>query len=641
MEKITTEDRTQQENIEVLPSEPAVKTSKHRIGEEVLDSHIHDDHGDPHKAALEGADEETRVDWTTCAAVFFLGLTFLSSLGFTLNCFLSVATLVALQLQGSTNNVNWVAGGFSLSGSVAFAIAGQLSDYLGRKDVIVLGQAFLLVGHLTCATAQSFNQVIAGMVLLGVGTGICFVYVMSPSPYLVVCQCQSPHLLMSCTILYSIFAGVSEILPNKWRSLGIAWIEVKIAILALFGPLIARALTDRATWRWIFILGDIVGVFALAGTLLFYHPPRRVFQDRTKREVLYELDYMGIFLYTAGVTLFLLGLGWAGIQHPWRSAAVIAPLVIGLVLFILTFAWDFTRGPDTRPLFPYRLFRKFREFNSLVIIMFVSGLGHIACTTFIPQQILFVFTSNPITAGWYNVPAAVGGLFGGAVLGGLVPRMKHIPLQLLAANAIQALAGGLLALATPDRIAPGLFLQALVNVPFTWIIVIGYVTVGLHVPQRDIGLAYGLQGAMRYLGGAVGSTIFNTILNDRLPKALPPRVLAAVVPLGYPAQDVGKLIAALQSRVPARIAPFPSDVVAAAQDAIRWAYSDAFAYVWYSSIPFFVIACVVSLWVLDPSPYFTNHTAVTAGGENPVSRFRRGHGHDNDRDWEAAQEKDA
>lgn len=441
--------------------------------------------------------------------------------------------------------------------------------------------------------------------------------------------------------LYSIFAGVSEILPNKWRSLGIAWIEVKIAILALFGPLIARALTERATWRWIFILGDIVGVFALVGTLLFYHPPRRVFQDRTKREVLYELDYMGIFLYTAGVTLFLLGLGWAGIQHPWRSAAVIAPVVIGLVLFILTFAWDFTRGPDTRPLFPYRLFRKFREFNSLIIIMFVSGLAHIACTTFIPQQILFVFTSNPITAGWYNVPAAVGGLFGGAVLGGLVPRIKHIPLQLLAANAIQALAGGLLSLATPDRIAPGLFLHALVNVPFTWIIVIGYVTVGLHVPQRDIGLAYGLQGAMRYLGGAVGSTIFNTILNDRLPKAIPLRVLAAVVPLGYPAQDVGKLIAALQSRVPARIAPFPSDVVAAAQDAMRWAYSDAFAYVWYSSIPFFVIACVVSLWVLDPSPYFTNHTAVTAGGENPVSRFRRGHGHDNNRDWEAAQEKDS
>lgn len=364
----------------------------------------------------------------------------------------------------------------------------------------------------------------------------------------------------------------------------------------------------------------------MVGTVIFYQPPRRIFQDRTKWEVLYELDYIGILLYTSGVTLFLLGLGWAGIQHPWRSAAVIAPLVLGAILFLCTFAWDFTRGPDTRPLFPWRLFRKFREFNSLIIIMFVSGLGHIACTTFIPQQILFVFTSNPITAGWYNVPAAVGGLFGGAVLGGLVPRLKHIPLQLLAGNAIQALAGGLLSLATPHRIAPGLFLRALVNVPFTWIIVIGYVTVGLHVPQRDIGLAYGLQGAMRYLGGAVGSTIFNTVLNDRLPKVIPPRVLAAVVPLGFPAKETGKLIKAIQSRVPAAVKPFPPDVVAAAREAIRWGYSDAFAYVWYTSIPFFVIACVVSLWVADPSPYFTNHTAVTVAEENLATRLRR---HDN------------
>jgi len=400
-------------------------------------------------------------------------------------------------------------------------------------------------------------------------------------------------------------------------------IEAMIAILAIFGPLVARVLTDRATWRWLFILGDVVAVIATAGTIIFYQPPRRIFQDRTKRQVLYELDYVGIFLYTAGVTLFLLGLGWAGTQHPWRSAAVITPLVIGAVLFVSTFAWDFTRGDDTRPLFPYRLFRRFREFNSLIIIMFSSGLAHIACTTFIPQQILFVFTSDPILAGWYNVPAAVGGLIGGSVLGGLVPRIKHIPLQFLAANAIQALGCGLLAIATPDRIAPGLFLHALANLPFTWIIVLGYVTVGLHVPQRDIGLAFGLQGAMRYLGGAVGSTIFNTILNDRLPITLRKRVSEAVIPLGFPASDVGKLIAAFQSRIPAKLAPFPGDVIVAGRQAVRWGYSDAFAYVWYASIPFFIIACVVSLWVLDPSPYFTNHTAVRAADEKVPVGFAR------------------
>lgn len=407
-------------------------------------------------------------------------------------------------------------------------------------------------------------------------------------------------------------------------------IEANIAVLALFGPLMARALTDRATWRWIFILGDIVAVVAIAGTVIFYRPPRRIFQDRTKRQVLYELDYMGIFLYTAGVTLFLLGLGWAGTLHPWKSASVIAPLVIGGILFICTFAWSFTRGPNTRPLFPYRLFKKFREFTALIIIMFTSGLAHIACTAFIPQQIFYVFTSDPILAGWYSVPAAAGGLFGSVVLGALVTKMKHIPLQLLAANILQALGCGLLALGTPDHIAAGLVMEAIANIPFTWIIVIGYVTVGLHVPQRDIGLAYGLQGAIRYLGGAVGSTVFNTILSSRLKQTLPKRVLEAVTPLGFPAKDVGQLIGALQSRVPAKLAPFPPNVVAAARQATRWGYSDAFAYVWYASIPFFIVACVFSLWVRDPSPYFTNRTAVTVADDKSLNPFKHGHGHSQD-----------
>lgn len=439
-------------------------------------------------------------------------------------------------------------------------------------------------------------------------------------------------------LLRSIYAGISEILPNKWRSFGIATTEINLAVLGTFGPLMGRGLAQNATWRWLFILGEIAGVIALVGTIIFYRPPRRIFKDRTKRQVLYELDYLGIFLYTAGVTVFLLGLGWAGDQYPWRSAAVITPLTIGGVLFLCTFAWDFS-GRPARPLFPYRLFRKFREFTSLVIVMFASGLAHIALTTFVPQQIAYVFTSNPITAGWYNVPSGVGGLIGGAILGALVPRIKHIPLQLLAANAIQALGCGLLALITPDRIAGGLVIQGIANISFPWTIVIGYSTVGLHVPQRDIGLAYGLLGAMRYLGGAVGSTIFNTVLTARVPKSVPKKVAEAVVPLGYPASNVGKLIAAIASKQPSKLAEIPAEVVAAARQAIRWGYSEAFSYVWYASIPFFVIACVASLYVLDPSPYFTNHTAVEVEDEGIASRLRHGHGHGHVQDPSHESEK--
>lgn len=392
--------------------------------------------------------------------------------------------------------------------------------------------------------------------------------------------------------------------------------------LGTFGPLTGRGLTQNATWRWLFILGDITTVIAMAGTLAFYHPPRRIFQDRTKLQVISELDYLGLFLYTAGVTLFLLGIGWAGQQHPWKSASVIAPIVIGLISFLAAFAWSFS-GRPSRPLLPLRLFKQWRAYTTVAIIGFTSGLAHIALTTFVPQQIAYVFTHDAILAGWYNVPIGFGACIGGPILGPLIPRIKHIPLQFLMANAIQALSCGLLALATPDRIAGGIVLQTISNIPFTWIIILSYTTVGLHVPQREIGLAYGMLGAIRYLGGAVGSTIFNTILNAKVSHYIPVRVATAVVPLGYPAQDVGKLIRAISSRVPAALAPFPKDVVGAAVDAMRWGYSDAFCWVWYASVPFFVVACIVSPFVLDPSPYFTNHTAVVSTDKALAVRLGR------------------
>lgn len=405
------------------------------------------------------------------------------------------------------------------------------------------------------------------------------------------------------------YASISEILPNKWRPFGIASPEFLLCVIGSFGPLIARRLTQNVTWRWIFIMGEIVGLISTVGTLLFYKPPSRTFQDRTKRQVLYELDYLGIFLYAAGVTLVLLGLGWPGTMYPWKSAAVIAPLVLGGILFLCTFAWDFS-GRVARPLFPYRLLGRFREFTSLLIINFSSGLAHIALASFVPLQIQLVFTSDPTLAGWYNTPSGLGTFIGGFILGSMAPKIKHLPLQLLIANAIQALCCGLLAIATPNNIPAGLVLQAIANIPFAWTLVLSYTTASLHVPQRDIGLALGLLGASRYLGGAIGSTVFHTILNATAPKTIRKRVLAAVEPLNFPLSRVGGLIAALSSGNPARLAAYPANVVAAGELAVRWGYSDALVYVWYASIPFCVIACVACLFVLDPSPYFTNHTAV-------------------------------
>lgn len=161
-------------------------------------------------------------------------------------------------------------------------------------------------------------------------------------------------------------------MPNKWRALGLAWTELNLLPFATFGPLFSRLLLQHVTWRWVFYLGIISGVICFVGTLVFYIPPLKPLRDRTRMELLAELDYIGIFLYTSGLTLFLLGLGWGGVSYPWKSAAVLAPLILGALIFICCFIYDFSGRPK-RPLFPYRLLSRVREYTILLVVIFVTG----------------------------------------------------------------------------------------------------------------------------------------------------------------------------------------------------------------------------------------------------------------------------
>lgn len=150
-------------------------TPVHDIGHEELDPHIYDDNGDPHRTALEDRDADGKVSRSTIVAIFFLSFTVHPGLSFTLLTIFPILARIGLDLQGSPLNVNWMVSGWTVGGSVAFAIAGQLSDYFGRRYIILSGQGLLIVGHIVGSTAQSVNQCIAGMVILGLGTGTIFV----------------------------------------------------------------------------------------------------------------------------------------------------------------------------------------------------------------------------------------------------------------------------------------------------------------------------------------------------------------------------------------------------------------------------------------------------------------------------------
>jgi len=159
-----------------------------------------------------------------------------------------------------------------------------------------------------------------------------------------------------------------------------------------------------ATWRIMFYLATGYGAFSLIGTFFVYHPPSHPRLDgKTKWQEFKELDFIGAFLFIAGLAVFLFGIESGGNTYPWKTASALVPLILGLIVFLGAFVYDFTVPRD--PLFPWYLFKNFREFSALPVLVFVAGMVFFAASALNAQTILYLYTSDPIKIGLYSIPS--------------------------------------------------------------------------------------------------------------------------------------------------------------------------------------------------------------------------------------------
>lgn len=158
--------------------------------------------------------------------------------------------------------------------------------------------------------------------------------------------------------------------------------------------------------------------------------------------------------------------------------------------------------------------------------------------------------------------------------------------------------------------------QFLAMFPFGWITLNCYTTASLHVPQRDLGVAIGLIGTFRSLGGAVGSVLFSSIFAQTAEKSIASRIGQVAGTANVNSTSIPSLIAAARLTilgVPGEAAKFPNVSSTTFEEmvrAARYGYAYGFRITWLASIPFGVIAVICAISVRDPSRYFTNHVEV-------------------------------
>lgn len=223
-------------------------------------------------------------------------------------------------------------------------ICGANSDLFGRRYFIIAGNVIIFIGFLVAGLANNTKQFIAGMSLIGFGGGNCQL---------------------------AAFA-LPELLPNKWRHIGVTIADAGILFCVTIGPVAARFSVEPAGshgWRWIFF-GPAIAVAISFGLLVWlYHPPKHP-RGIPWHIAIKELDYVGAVLFTSGLTLVLTGIVYSTYLSS-TNTKVVAPLAAGFALLIVFAFWE-TYAPLKQPLTPTHIFtaRNGREFTA----PFISGM---------------------------------------------------------------------------------------------------------------------------------------------------------------------------------------------------------------------------------------------------------------------------
>ncbi|KAJ5698367.1 hypothetical protein N7462_000372 [Penicillium macrosclerotiorum] len=485
--------------------------------------------------------------------------------------------------MGEANGYIWFVPAWTISITCAFLIFGPNTDLLGRRWFLVLGNLVCFIGHIVVASAKTSNQITAGLVISGFGGA----------------NCQM-----------AAFA-LPELLPNKWRHIGVVIADFTVYIAVIVAPVTARYGYEMGHWAWNFWGVAIFQGLSFVGLLLLYHPPKHPmgipYLDAFK-----SLDYLGAFLFIGGAVPFLMGIVWAGVYDS-NDAHVVAPLVVGAAVLICFALWE-TFGNLKYPLTPSYVFTSSwgRDFTAPVIALGVVNMFYYSSSILWPQMITVFYTNGG--ADWkksviLSLPQGFAIFFGAMLLTLFGSKLRHWQWQLTGSVFVMVVFGSLLGLVTPTNKGTMIAFVFLSQAGFGWAIYLSIAISQMGVDHKNLGVSGGISGCIRFACGAVATSVYETIYSNSLTKYMNEYIPKAVVAAGLDESKVTGLMAVVSGGASA-LTSYSSVVASAAETALADAYCKAIFVVAMTSMAFGIVGLIACLCCKDVDSKMNNKIEV-------------------------------
>ncbi|MEA2636295.1 MAG: hypothetical protein QOH92_3062 [Chloroflexota bacterium] len=385
-------------------------------------------------------------------------------------------------LGGGLAGQQWVSNAYLLTLGSLILLGGSLGDIFGERRIFALGVGAFGATSLLCAVAPSIGLLVAFRALQGVAGAL-----LTPS---------------SLAIIVATF-------PERERGPAIGTWTAWGTIAGALGPLVAGAILNVASWRWIFVINVplVLGCLWLIAKAV---PPGRQTQAHRKVDVI-------------GALLCVLGLGgsvFALIEQPrlgWSSPAVLGSLIGGVVMLAAFLLYE-SRTKD--PMLRLDLFKS-RNFavGNVETLALYGGLS--ALFFFLVLYLQQVAHYTPLQSGLALLPESIVMFALSSRFGALADRIG--PRLFMGVGPLIAGAGMLMLLTVGVHVSylttvlPAMLVFSLglsiTVAPLTAAILAG-------VPEREAGIGSAVNNAVARVAGLIATVTLGALVAAQFSSSL-------------------------------------------------------------------------------------------------------------------------
>ncbi|MGV9613956.1 MDR family MFS transporter [Nocardia xishanensis] len=385
-------------------------------------------------------------------------------------------------LEGSQTAYAWVITTALLANAASTPIWGKFADLFNKKLLVQSAIVIFVIGSIIAGFAHTVPLLLVARVIQGVGMGG----------------------LTALTV-----AIIGSIVAPRERGRYSGYMGAVMAVSMSGGPILGGVIVDSPLgWRWCFFVCVPLAVIAL----VLLH---RTLRLPTERKPGVSIDWLGAALLTAGVSVLLIWVSFAGKAgyYEWISRES-ALYVGGGVLLLIATVWVESRAKS--PIIPLPIVTE-RTTGLAIIASIAVGVGMFGATTFLGQYFQTARGYSPTAAGVLSIPLVFGMLVASVGSGQLITRFGKWKRFVVAGGALLVI--GFALLSTIDH-ATNLWLVGF----YTVVVGLGVgmmmqnlvLAVQNTVSVHNIGAASSSVAFFRTFGGAIGVSVLGSVLATRV-----------------------------------------------------------------------------------------------------------------------------